>query len=341
MDRVNPTDSLASRYPTDALRLRLTEARVDGSRMALTLLAALAAALVAVEFATGALLALYYRPEREGARASVQFIISRVEFGELVRSIHVWGSHALLASLFALVGVALFAGAHRRPSEVAWCALVTAWFLGLASAFTGAMLPWTARSALDATLASEATSRLPIFGPGLRAIVFGAPSQGVDLVRAQGIHLGALPSLWGIVLLVAVFHALGRLVQEPPREGMRVFPDVVLRAAAVSVAAFGALLALASWRPAGLAEAPSPTHALTGDLRPTWYLAPIDGLLRAAPPTIVGIPGVTVLVSLAAVGALAALSLPLVDRGGGRLGQRIGLALYALLLGVMTFALLR
>lgn len=341
MDRVTPGDTLSSRYPTDALRYRFSEARVDGASAAMTLMAALSTSLMAVEFATGALLALYYRPERESARASVQFIISRVEFGELVRSIHVWGSHALLLSLFALVGVALASGLHRRPGEVAWSALVTAWFLGLASAFTGAVLPWTARSSLEATLGAEATSRLPVVGPGLRAIVFGAPAQGIDLVRAQGIHLGALPSIWGLVLVVVLFHSLGRVMHDPKREGTRVFPDMALRAAALCAVTFGAILGLAAWKPVGLAEAPSLTHALTGDLRPAWYLAPIDGLLRAAPPTIVGIPGVTVLVTLAAVGALAALSLPLVDRGGGRLGQRIGLALYALLLGVMTFALLR
>ena len=341
MDRVNPTEGAAPRYPTDALTLRLSEARLAGAPLAIAVLAALSGALLVLEFATGALLALYYRPDRETARASVQFIVTRVEFGELVRSIHVWGSHALLATLFALVGAALFAGLHRKPGEVAWVALVTAWFLALASAFTGAILPWTARSSLDATVAAEATAKLPLVGPTLRAIVFGAASQPADLVRTQGIHLGALPSLWGLVLLVVVFHALGRLVQDPPREGAKVFPDVVMRAAAACVAVFAGLVALAAWRPAGLAEAPSAAQQLTGDVRPNWYLAPIDGLLRVAPPQIVGVSGVTVLVSLAAVGALAALALPLVDRNGGRLGQRIGLALYALLLGVMTFALLR
>lgn len=341
MDRVNTDATGPSRYPTEALLLRLSEARVSGWRLALSLLAALAASLLAVEFATGALLALYYRPTPEGARASVQFIITRVEFGELVRSIHAWGAHGLLATLLALVGVALAMGLHRRPGEVAWCALVAGWFLGLASAFTGAILPWTSRSALDATLAAEATSRLPLVGPGLRAIVFGAPTRGIDLVRAQGLHLGALPALWGLVALVAALHALGRLVQDPPREGERLFPVVALRGAALSVAAFAGLLALAAWRPFGLLDAPAPSLALRGAMRPTWYLAPLDALVRVSPPTIVGVSGVTVLVSLAAAMALAALALPLVDRDGGRLGQRIGLALYALMLGVMTYATLR
>ena len=44
--------------------------------------------LFTVQVVTGILLLLYYRPSSEGAFESVQFIITEVKFGWLIRSIH-------------------------------------------------------------------------------------------------------------------------------------------------------------------------------------------------------------------------------------------------------------
>jgi cytochrome b6 len=50
--------------------------------------------LFGVQVATGILLLLYYRPSSENAFESVQFIITEVQFGWLIRSIH-WSSMRL------------------------------------------------------------------------------------------------------------------------------------------------------------------------------------------------------------------------------------------------------
>ncbi|MFO0605113.1 MAG: cytochrome b N-terminal domain-containing protein [Polyangiales bacterium] len=331
---------LEARYPTSALWRRLANARVDGRGAALGVLGALCGLLLAVEAATGALLALYYRPDRAAARASVQRVVTRVEFGELVRSLHAWGSHLLVAFVFALVGAALAAGHHRRPHELAWWALVVAWFAALASAFTGAILPWTARASLDAAVAAGALGRLPLAGPWLRAAVFGAGEPG-DLLRAFGLHVGALPALWAVASGALALHGLARLSGDAAEgERERVFPTVALRAAGAASATFGVLVALAATQPAALGPAPSADGAM-GSTRPSWFVAPLDAALRATPAEVLGAPGATVVVTLAAMGFVGALALPLVDRGGGRLGQWCGLAVYALVLGGMALALLR
>ncbi len=316
------------------------DARVSNRGAAVATLGALCASLVALEAATGALLALYYRPDAEVARASVQRVVTRVEFGELVRSLHAYGSHALVASVFALVGAALAAGMHRRPHEVAWAGLVVAWFASLASAFTGSILPWTQRAALDATVAAEAVARLPLVGSLLRAVAFGGPGA-TDLTRVYGLHVGALPALWALTVSAVTLHTFGRLAREPEGDGVRAFPTLALRGASVGAGAVGALLALALWLPTPLGAAPSAGGVPAGDVRPSWFLAPLDGLLRAAPARMLGAPGATVLVTLAALGALGSLSLPLVDRADNGLGRQVGLVVYAVVLGVMGLALLR
>src|SRR6266550_5651213 len=56
--------------------------------------------LFSVQVATGILLLLYYRPSSETAFESVQFIITEVKFGWLIRSIHSWSANLMIATLF-------------------------------------------------------------------------------------------------------------------------------------------------------------------------------------------------------------------------------------------------
>src|SRR6266487_3062054 len=53
--------------------------------------------LFTIQVATGILLLLYYRPSSENAFESVQFIITEVKFGWLIRSIHSWSANLMIA----------------------------------------------------------------------------------------------------------------------------------------------------------------------------------------------------------------------------------------------------
>ena len=56
--------------------------------------------LFSVQVGTGILLLLYYRPSAETAFESVQFIITEVQFGWLIRSVHSWSANLMIATLF-------------------------------------------------------------------------------------------------------------------------------------------------------------------------------------------------------------------------------------------------
>ena len=60
--------------------------------------------LLLVQLATGILLMLYYRPSEDEAYASVEFIMTSVNFGWLVRSIHSWSANLMI--FFAVVHLA-------------------------------------------------------------------------------------------------------------------------------------------------------------------------------------------------------------------------------------------
>src|SRR5574342_682278 len=53
--------------------------------------------LFIIQVCTGILLLLYYRPSAEEAYESVQFIVTEVQFGWLIRSIHSWSANLMIA----------------------------------------------------------------------------------------------------------------------------------------------------------------------------------------------------------------------------------------------------
>src|SRR5216110_153353 len=71
--------------------------------------------LFIVQVVTGILLLLYYRPSAETAFESVQFIMTEVEFGWLVRSVHSWSANLMIATAFIHMFSTLFLRSFRRP----------------------------------------------------------------------------------------------------------------------------------------------------------------------------------------------------------------------------------
>ena len=55
--------------------------------------------LFLVQVASGILLLLYYRPSADEAYESVQFIVTQVEFGWLIRNIHSWSANLLILAM--------------------------------------------------------------------------------------------------------------------------------------------------------------------------------------------------------------------------------------------------
>src|SRR6185369_13265126 len=97
--------------------------------------------LFTIQVATGILLLLYYRPSADSAFESVEFIMTQVRFGWLVRSIHSWSANLMIAALFIHMFSVFFLRAYRAPRELTWLSGVGLLFLSLAFGFSGYLLP--------------------------------------------------------------------------------------------------------------------------------------------------------------------------------------------------------
>src|SRR4029434_6240178 len=98
--------------------------------------------LFMVQVVTGILLLLYYRPSAETAFESVQFIVTEVQFGWLIRSVHSWSANLLIATLFIHMFSVDFMRAYSRPREVTWLSGVFLLLLAVGFGFSGYLLPW-------------------------------------------------------------------------------------------------------------------------------------------------------------------------------------------------------
>ena len=71
--------------------------------------------LFVVQIFTGILLLLYYRPSASEAYESVQFIVTQVEFGWLIRNVHSWSANLLIALAFSHFFSVFFLKSYRKP----------------------------------------------------------------------------------------------------------------------------------------------------------------------------------------------------------------------------------
>ena len=133
---------LADRYPIQAVREVARHKVVPLHRASgWYFFGGMALFLFVVQVVTGALLLLYYRPSAAEAHESVQFIMTRVPFGWLVRSIHAWSANLMIFFLFVHMFSTFFLGLYRKPRELTWVTGCVLFALVLGLGFSGYLLP--------------------------------------------------------------------------------------------------------------------------------------------------------------------------------------------------------
>ena len=208
--------------------------------------------LFVVQVVTGILLLLYYRPSSENAFESVQFIMTEVKFGWLIRSIHSWSANLMILTLFIHMFSVYFMRAYDRPREVTWVSGVVLLLLSICFGFSGSLLPWNEVSFFATKVGTDIAGVVPVVGKTmLRFLRGGDDVTGATLTRFFGFHVAVLPALATVfiavhVLLVQVhgMHVPARYQQTYRR--MKFFPNFLMRDLIGWLLAIGVLAALAT-----------------------------------------------------------------------------------------------
>jgi cytochrome b6 len=260
--------------------------------------------LFGIQVATGILLLLYYRPSADQAFESVQFIMTRVQFGWLVRSMHSWSANLLVFVLMVHLGSVYFMKAYRRPREVTWLTGLALFGLTLAFGFSGYLLPWNTLAFFATQVGTEVAGSVPFVGPFLLRLLRGGEQvTGGTLTRFYGFHVAVLPALTtallGAHLLLVQKHGMSEppgVLEERRRRGeplrsMAFLPHFALRDAIGWCAALAILAGLAALFPWELGVKADPFAPAPAGIRPEWYFCWMFQALKLLPAHVLGIEG--------------------------------------------------
>ncbi len=302
--------------------------------------------LFAVQVATGILLLLYYRPSAAEAYESVQFIVTKVQFGWLIRNIHSWSANLLIALAFAHFFSVFFLKSYRKPRELTWVSGMLLLFLMLGFGFSGYLLPWNELSFFATKVGTGIAGAVPIVGHFmLRLLRGGDDVTGATLSRFYGLHVAVLPALTtALVALHLLFVqrqgmsvplAIEKRIKagEPVRE-MPFFPNYILRDVLAWYVALALLAALAAFYPWELGTKADPFAAVPPGIRPEWYFLAMFHTLKLLPSHILGVEGERIGVLAFGAAALFLVFVPFLDRRASR-GERSPVFTTAAVLGLV------
>lgn len=283
--------------------------------------------LFVVQVATGMLLLFYYRPSAEEAYESIQFLMTEVQFGWLIRSIHAWAANLMIFTLFVHLFSVLLLKAYRPPRELTWFSGVVLLGVALAFGFTGYLLPWNTLSYFATRVGTEIVAVLPAIGPFLLRVLRGGNEvTGATLTRFFAIHVAILPMLtvvWlGLHLFLVQKHGMSVPLGVERRGGsqgaMPFVPNFLLRDLMGWLSAVAVLAVLAAFFPAELGLKADPFAPAPAGIKPEWYFMFMFQTLKYLPSHILGIDGDVVGILGFGVAGLFLLLIPFLDRRTAR-----------------------
>jgi cytochrome b6 len=239
--------------------------------------------LFVIQVLTGVLLLLYYRPTASEAYESVQFIVTRVRFGWLVRSIHSWSANLMILAAFIHMFSVVFLRSYRRPREATWLSGIVLLALALGFGFSGYLLPWNTISYFATKVGTDMAASIPVVGHELARFLRGGEDvSGATLTRFFGFHVAVLPGLTTLILFVHLGLIQKFGMSSPPKvqkdykqRGLNVpqmpfFPNFFIRELMAWYAALGVLGSLAAIFPWELGVKADPFAPAPAGIRPEW-----------------------------------------------------------------------
>ncbi len=290
---------LYSRLPLEEAEHALKKKRVPVHRFSpFYYLGGICLYLLMLQVVTGIMLLLYYRPTEEQAFESVQFIMTKVSFGWLVRSIHSWSSNLLIGALFVHLFSTFLLKAYRPPRELTWMTGMLLFMTCLGLGFTGYLLPWNELAYSATKVGTEMLAAIPLIGQTLKEFLRGGANvTGITLTRFFAFHIWVLPLVLGMVvgvhLLLVQKHGMSRPLTESsgPAISMPFMPHFLLRDLNVWLLVLALLITLSFYFPAHLGNPADSLAPTPVGIRPEWYFLFMFQLLKLLPAHILGIEG--------------------------------------------------
>ena len=264
---------------------------------------ALAIVVLANQIITGIFLTMNYKPDAAKAFQSVEYIMSEVPFGWLIRYMHSTGASMFFIVVYLHMFRGMIYGSYRKPRELIWI-FGTAIFLCLmGEAFFGYLLPWGQMSYWGAQVIVNLFSAIPLIGPDLSLWLRGDYVVGdATLNRFFAFHVIALPLvLVGLVAAhIVALHEVGSNnpdgveiketldAEGHPVDGVPFHPFYTVHdvmALSIFLIIFALIVFFAPEMGGYFIEAnnfiPANPFQTPAHIAPVWYFTPFYSMLRA------------------------------------------------------------
>jgi ubiquinol-cytochrome c reductase cytochrome b/c1 subunit len=261
---------------------------------------ALATVALAILLASGIFLAMDYQPNVGMAFDSVQRIMRDVNYGWLVRYVHMNGASMFFIVTYVHIFRGLYYGSYKYPRELLWMLGVVLLLLMIATAFLGYTLPWGQMSYWAATVITNLFSAIPLVGDPIVTWLWGGFAvDNATLNRFYSLHYLLPFVILGVVVLhIAALHVAGSnnplgIDVKGPQDTVPFHPYYTIKDS-VGLCVFLIVFAiLAFFAPNYLGHPdnyiPANPLATPAEIVPEWYFLPFYAILRSVPDKLGGV----------------------------------------------------
>lgn len=273
----------------------------------------LAGVMLIIMMLTGIFLAMNYVPNVHFAFDSVERIMREVNYGWLIRYMHMNGASMFFIVVYIHMFRGLYYGSFKAPRELLWMIGVVILLLMMATAFMGYVLPWGQMSFWGATVITNLFSAFPLVGESIVTWLWGGFSvDNPTLNRFYALHY-LLPFVIAAVsmLHLIALHQFGSnnplgIERKGPEDSIPFHPYYTIK----DIFGLGVFLLVymgfVFYAPDFFGEADNyiPANPLVTPphIVPEWYFLPFYAILRSIPDKLSG-----VLAMFSAIGVLFVL----------------------------------
>ena len=155
-----------------------------------------------VQVATGFAMTFYYRPTVSEAFSSVEYLMTEVNFGWLIRSTHRWSASMMVLNMILHVCRVYLTGGFKKPRELTWVTGVLLASVTVSFGVTGYSLPWDQVGYWACKIVTGVPDAIPIVGGLIVQLLRGGVSVGQStLTRFYSAHTFVLPVVAAVLML--------------------------------------------------------------------------------------------------------------------------------------------
>nr|AXS65047.1 cytochrome b [Curculionoidea sp. 15 KM-2017] len=157
-----------------------------------------------IQILTGLFLSMHYCPNVTLAFNSIAHINRDVNYGWLMRFLHTNGASFFFICLYSHIGRGLYYSSYYLMET--WMSGVTIFFISMATAFLGYVLPWGQMSFWGATVITNLVSAIPYLGNSIVQWIWGGFAvENATLARFFSLHFICPFIISALVLIHLLF----------------------------------------------------------------------------------------------------------------------------------------